>query len=269
MAAHEIGHNFGATHTNGQTPSGSYCDMSIMNSTTGSNQQMNFCAFSRSQINSYVQSNSSCLNQGSPANQVDFTMSVSNDFNNLKIARGAYRRTQINLDPLSNFFNGSIELSAVNLPNGVEVVFDNNSLYFGGGGYGTIAYAKIVANMSAVPGTYNATIIASSGALQHSAPISFTVSQNSIRDVDTSRLYRGTRFMAASKGGKILYGDYSNLSSSYSIFDSSTGQSTELPSTVGVFQQAEINDRGDVVANRSNSLPVLYKNGQITVLTPP
>ncbi|HEX8723552.1 MAG TPA: zinc-dependent metalloprotease family protein [Pyrinomonadaceae bacterium] len=60
VTAHEIGHNFGASHTNqevGGTPAG--CSPSIMNSSVQNTDQ--FCQFSRDQITNHVAEFGSCL----------------------------------------------------------------------------------------------------------------------------------------------------------------------------------------------------------------
>ena len=56
LTAHEIGHNFGATHSDGQ----SGCSLTIMESAIHFLAN-SFCQFSRDQIGSYVASHSSCL----------------------------------------------------------------------------------------------------------------------------------------------------------------------------------------------------------------
>ncbi len=58
LTAHELGHNFGASHSNQQTG----CDNTIMNSSVGTG--FNFCQYSRDQITSHANSNSACLDQG-------------------------------------------------------------------------------------------------------------------------------------------------------------------------------------------------------------
>jgi hypothetical protein len=60
VTAHEIGHNFGASHPNQETPVPANCDPSIMNSFAQSTQT--FCQFSRDQITSHVTgTGGSCL----------------------------------------------------------------------------------------------------------------------------------------------------------------------------------------------------------------
>ena len=64
LTAHEIGHNFGADHTNQVTEFVSAdveaaCDNTIMEAAVGSG--MNFCQYSRSQIEGYANGNGVCL----------------------------------------------------------------------------------------------------------------------------------------------------------------------------------------------------------------
>jgi hypothetical protein len=59
LTAHEMGHNFGASHPNQENPVPPSCDPSIMNSFIQFTS--NFCQFSRDQITNHVSSNGSCL----------------------------------------------------------------------------------------------------------------------------------------------------------------------------------------------------------------
>jgi hypothetical protein len=60
LTAHEIGHNFDADHSDGQ----SGCSNTIMQSFVGTG--FTFCSFSRSQITAHANANSSCLGSGTP-----------------------------------------------------------------------------------------------------------------------------------------------------------------------------------------------------------
>jgi hypothetical protein len=57
LTAHEIGHNFGASHADAVQS----CDNSIMNPILNGATKFSFCAFSRAEITNYVSANSSCL----------------------------------------------------------------------------------------------------------------------------------------------------------------------------------------------------------------
>jgi hypothetical protein len=66
IAAHEIGHNFGATHPDQEPVPVAACSGTIMNSTVG--MTLSFCSFSLDQMNAYLSSNSGCLfNVATPA----------------------------------------------------------------------------------------------------------------------------------------------------------------------------------------------------------
>jgi hypothetical protein len=59
MTAHEIGHNFGATHTEDAQPLQTDCSNTIMNSAVGTGTS--FCPYSRTEIGSHVTQYPSCL----------------------------------------------------------------------------------------------------------------------------------------------------------------------------------------------------------------
>jgi hypothetical protein len=59
LTAHEMGHNFGASHPNQENPLPPSCDPSIMNSFIQFTSD--FCQFSRDQITNHVSVNGSCL----------------------------------------------------------------------------------------------------------------------------------------------------------------------------------------------------------------
>lgn len=70
IPAHEIGHNFSASHSDGQAA----CDNTIMGSTATQSTNLNFCQFSINEITNYVNLNSSCLTNasGNPIDTPDF-----------------------------------------------------------------------------------------------------------------------------------------------------------------------------------------------------
>ncbi|MBZ5496659.1 MAG: IPT/TIG domain-containing protein [Acidobacteriia bacterium] len=77
LTAHEIGHNFGATHTEQASPAPTDCGNTIMNSTIGTGST--FCPYSRAEIAAHVASASSCLTSGpaAPSNLTAIAVSSS------------------------------------------------------------------------------------------------------------------------------------------------------------------------------------------------
>jgi metallopeptidase family M12-like protein len=67
IPAHEIGHNFGAQHCDGQAG----CDNTIMVATQSQSNTATFCQFSIDQITSFVNANSGCLSNAAAANPID------------------------------------------------------------------------------------------------------------------------------------------------------------------------------------------------------
>jgi Metallo-peptidase family M12/Reprolysin family propeptide len=67
IPAHEIGHNFGAAHCDGQAG----CDNTIMVAIQSQSNTSTFCQFSIDQITSFVNANSGCLSNASAANPID------------------------------------------------------------------------------------------------------------------------------------------------------------------------------------------------------
>ena len=71
IPAHEIGHNFNASHSDGQGG----CDNTIMNAIQNQSNTLTFCAFSINEITTFINTNSGCLGTapaGNPIDQTDF-----------------------------------------------------------------------------------------------------------------------------------------------------------------------------------------------------
>lgn len=81
LTAHEIGHNFGASHPDQATPPQTECGNTIMNSFIGSGST--FCTFSRSEIAAYLVPNSNCLAAGPAAPSSLTAIAVSSSRINL------------------------------------------------------------------------------------------------------------------------------------------------------------------------------------------
>ncbi|MYC82100.1 MAG: hypothetical protein F4X19_08420, partial [Acidobacteria bacterium] len=61
LAAHEIGHNIGANHTDEASPPAEGCTSTMMTSRLNSSSKLTFCEYSRDEIASHVSSHNSCL----------------------------------------------------------------------------------------------------------------------------------------------------------------------------------------------------------------
>ena len=96
IPAHEIGHTFGAHHTDQTTPPHAECDNTIMVSVLTQSNTLTFCQFSIDEITNYVNANSGCLgvatastiqlssaayavNEGDAAGQVTITVNRLGD----------------------------------------------------------------------------------------------------------------------------------------------------------------------------------------------
>lgn len=69
IPAHEIGHNFNASHSDGQAG----CDNTIMVATQTPANTLTFCGFSINEITTYVTANSACLTNAPAGNPIDDT----------------------------------------------------------------------------------------------------------------------------------------------------------------------------------------------------
>ena len=69
IPAHEIGHNFSASHSDGQAG----CDDTIMNAIQNQSNTLSFCQFSINEITNFVTANSSCLTNAPAGNPIDQT----------------------------------------------------------------------------------------------------------------------------------------------------------------------------------------------------
>lgn len=67
IPAHEIGHNFNASHCDGQAG----CDNTIMVATQTQSNTSSFCSFSINEITNFVNANSSCLSNAAASNPID------------------------------------------------------------------------------------------------------------------------------------------------------------------------------------------------------
>jgi hypothetical protein len=67
IPAHEIGHNFNASHCDGQAG----CDNTIMNAVQNQSTTLTFCQFSINEITTFVNGHSSCLSNAPPGNPID------------------------------------------------------------------------------------------------------------------------------------------------------------------------------------------------------
>ena len=69
IPAHEIGHNFNASHSDGQTG----CDSTLMVAVQDPSNQLTFCQFSIDEMTNFINSNSACLSTAPPGNPIDQT----------------------------------------------------------------------------------------------------------------------------------------------------------------------------------------------------
>jgi len=76
ITAHEIGHNFGASHPDQQSPPVAECANTIMQGSSSPQTSATFCSFSRAEISNYTASNSACLTT-LPANCSTYILSSS------------------------------------------------------------------------------------------------------------------------------------------------------------------------------------------------
>ena len=70
IPAHEIGHNFNASHCDGQAG----CNDSIMLATQTPSNNLTFCPFSVNEITNWVNGHSSCLSQATAPSSIQFSV---------------------------------------------------------------------------------------------------------------------------------------------------------------------------------------------------
>ncbi|MDX6612018.1 MAG: hypothetical protein QOD75_1204, partial [Blastocatellia bacterium] len=78
IPAHEMGHNFGATHPDDPTAPAPGCDNTIMISIATPANTLNFCQFSIDQITNYVNANSGCLSTANPLPTIQMELATYN-----------------------------------------------------------------------------------------------------------------------------------------------------------------------------------------------
>jgi hypothetical protein len=90
VPAHEIGHNLGANHSDGQTG----CNNTIMQATATGSTTLNFCQFSVDEITNYVNGHSSCLAVGSGgSSQIQFSSAAYSAAESANLATLTLTRT--------------------------------------------------------------------------------------------------------------------------------------------------------------------------------
>lgn len=75
LTAHEIGHNFGATHTEQASPPQSDCSNTIMNSSIGTGT--NFCSYSQAEIAAHITQYPSCLTESTTGCDINIDSQVN------------------------------------------------------------------------------------------------------------------------------------------------------------------------------------------------
>jgi hypothetical protein len=118
IPAHEIGHNFNATHA--ETVAG--CDKTIMVSIATPSNQLNFCQFSIDEITNYVNANSGCLANATTQPSIQMELATYNFSEGVGNAQVHVKRTGDTTGASSiNFSTGGNSFFACSTINGSAV----------------------------------------------------------------------------------------------------------------------------------------------------